>query len=125
MAFQINGGTPTVMPPIGNESGVVHYPDSGKMVTASGVSLAVGLPWLDMLWENISNAGAKYWLNLLGADNVPSKALTSVQAYSARAAAYVTFSTTAIIHRPTWDSVTFRGSTPIYHNFRVRITDLS
>lgn len=125
MAFEINGGTPTVMPPADGESGVIHFPDSGETITAQGKSLAVGKPWLELVWENLSHAGMTYWTGLLGADTVSSKALTSVQAYSARAAAYVTYSTTAVLHRPEWDSVTFKGTTPIYHNVRVRITDLS
>jgi hypothetical protein len=61
----------------------------------------------------------------MGGDEVPSADVKPVEAYSARAAAYIAFSATAIMHRPTWDTVIFRGTAPIYQNFRVRITDLS
>ena len=128
MAFEINGSAPTpdaAKPSYYNESGVIHFPDSGQSIRGDGHSITTGKPWLDLKWPTISAAGAAYWYDLFSADTTPSVAATSVQAYNPRSESYTTYSTTGIIHRPTYGSIEFRSTAPIFKNFRVLITELS
>jgi hypothetical protein len=128
MAFEINGSAPTpdaAKPSYYNESGVIHFPDSGQSIRGDGHSITTGKPWLPLKWPTMSAAGIAYWYGLNASDTTPSVALTSVQAWNPRTGAYVTYSTTAILHRPRYGSIEFRGTAPIYKNVEVLITELS
>ena len=127
MAFQVNGASPSsthtsAMPPAGEESCIIHFPDSG-VIRGDGHSVTVGKPWLRICWPTISDDGAAYWYGLFPNDTTPSVALTSVQAYNPRTAGWTTYSTKAILHRPTYRSVTWTTCV-IYNGFEVLITEL-
>lgn len=94
MPFEINGAAPSPTaagPSYYNESGVIHFPDSGKRFRGDGHSTTVGKPWLDLRWPTISAAGAVYWYALFNVDTLASAVLTSCQAYNPRSASYSTY----------------------------------
>ena len=131
MAFEIDAAAPSpasAKPSYYNESGVIHFPDSGKRIRGDGHSVTIGKPYIPLEWESMPALGAAYWYGkATSSDTTPSKAVTtSVKAWNPRTAAYVTYSTTGIIHRPTYDSIEFRGAaSPIFKGFKVMITELS
>jgi len=129
MAFEINSAEPTPVsarPSYYNESGVIHFPDTGQRFRGDGHSLTIGKPWIELEWESMPALGAAYWYGLNASDTVPSVALTNVKAWNPRTAAYVVYSTTAFLHRPTYTGIEFKGAaSPIYKGFKVLITELS
>lgn len=129
MAFEINSATPTpstAMPPIGNKSGIIQFPKAEAKLRGDGHSITVGKPWLELHWDKIPVAGANYWFGLFAADTTMTATLSAVQAWNPRTGGYTTYSSGGICHRPTWQGVLFKGSTPAYYvGFHVLITGLS
>jgi len=127
MSFQVNGAAPTpecARPPAGNEGCMIHFPEAGQLIRGDGHSVTVGKPWLRLTWAHMPAAGAAYWYAFFVSDTTPSVALTSVQAYNPRTGGYTTYNTSAILHRPTFQSV-HAGVNIWYEGFEVLISELS
>lgn len=94
MPFEINGATPSpaaAEPSYYNESGMIHFPDSGKRFRGDGHSTTVGKPRLDLRWPTMSAAGAAYYYGLFSSDTLPTVELIDCQGYNPRTAAYTTY----------------------------------
>lgn len=104
---------------------MIHFPDSRKRTRADGHSVTIGKPYVRLHWPVMPAAGAAYYYGLGSFGTVPSVALTSGSFYNSTSANYTTYSTSIIMHRPTYGDIYASDQNIWYIDFEVWFTELS
>lgn len=121
MPFQINGSTPPEGGvPVGN--GYMYELPEAEGLDGEGQPCgAVGYPQVTLSFDWMNDTAWDWYKDFTGED--PSVDLTSLQVYNPFAATpgWVTYSNSAVMHRPTYRAL----ANGIYRNVKILFTKLS